>query len=53
METKEFQPSYRQLYDIQQTPTLYLLDKNKNIIAKKLNLGQMNELLQLKIKNGN
>ncbi len=53
VETKELQPSYRQLFDISQTPTLYLLDKDKNIIAKKLTLTQMNDLLQLKIKNNN
>ncbi len=45
------QPDYRQLYDITQTPTLYLLDKDKHIIAKKLTLQQMDDLLQTKIKN--
>lgn len=44
-------PGYRQLYDITQTPTLYLLDKEKRIIAKKLTLPQMDELLDVKIKN--
>jgi hypothetical protein len=42
---------YKQLYDITQTPTLYLLDKEKRIIAKKLTLQQMDEMLQTKIKN--
>jgi protein-disulfide isomerase-like protein with CxxC motif len=27
-------PGYRQLYDVYQTPVLYLLDKDKRIIAK-------------------
>lgn len=45
------QPGYKQLYDITQTPILYLLDKEKRIIAKKLTLLQMDELLQTKIKN--
>ena len=45
------QPSYKQLYDVVQTPTLYLLDKDKRIIAKKLTLEQMDEVLQVKIKN--
>lgn len=45
-------PSFKQLYDITQTPTLYLLDKEKRIIAKKLTLEQMNDLLQVKIKAG-
>ncbi|MBI2729881.1 MAG: DUF5106 domain-containing protein [Sphingobacteriales bacterium] len=44
-------PSPRQLYDVYQTPTLYLLDKNKKIIAKKLDLYQVNELIQYKLKN--
>ena len=44
-------PSYKQLYDVIQTPTLFLLDKEKRIIAKKLTLEQMDELLQAKISN--
>jgi peroxiredoxin len=44
-------PSFKQLYDVVQTPTLYLLDKDKRIIAKKLTLEQMNDVLQMKIKN--
>jgi len=45
-------PGYSQLYDIQSFPTLYLLDKDKRIVAKKLTFLQMNEILQLKIKSG-
>lgn len=44
-------PSYKQLYDVTQTPTLYLLDKDKRIIAKKLTWQQMDEVLQMKINN--
>lgn len=44
-------PGYSQLYDIQTFPTLYLLDKDKNIIAKKLSWQQMDEILDRKIKN--
>lgn len=44
-------PSYKQLYDVTQTPTLYLLDKDKHIIAKKLTWQQMDEVLQMKINN--
>ncbi|MDB5200422.1 MAG: alkyl hydroperoxide reductase/Thiol specific antioxidant/Mal allergen [Chitinophagaceae bacterium] len=44
-------PGYKQLYDITQTPTLYLLDKEKRIIAKKLTLQQMDDVLQTKLKN--
>ncbi len=43
-------PGYKQLYDVYQTPVLYLLDKDKNIIAKKLNHDQLDELLQVKLK---
>jgi len=45
------QPSYKQLYDVIQTPTLYLLDKDKKIIAKKLTMEQMDDVLDVKIKN--
>ena len=41
-------PSYRQLYDVYQTPVLYLLDKDKRIIAKKLNHLQIDEVMKLK-----
>jgi hypothetical protein len=43
-------PSYRQLYDVYQTPVLYLLDKDKRIIAKKLNHLQIDEVIKLKRK---
>jgi hypothetical protein len=43
-------PSYRQLYDVTMTPTLYLLDKEKRIIGKKLTPTQTDELLQVKWK---
>ena len=44
-------PSFRQLYDVVVTPTIYLLDKDKRIIAKKLTLEQINDLLIVKIKS--
>lgn len=44
-------PSPRQLYDVYQTPTLYLLDKDKKIIAKKLDLYQINELIDYRLRN--
>ena len=37
--------NYRQLYDVFQTPTMYLLDKDKHIIAKGLGLLQFDELM--------
>lgn len=44
-------PGYSQLYDVQTLPTVYLLDKEKRIIAKKLTWQQTDDILQLKIKN--
>ncbi len=43
-------PGYSQLYDVQTFPTLYLLDKDKRIIAKKLTYQQIDEVLQMKLK---
>jgi thiol-disulfide isomerase/thioredoxin len=41
-------PGYKQSYDVIQTPTLVLLDKEKRIIGKKLTWQQLNEFLQSK-----
>lgn len=43
-------PNYRQLYDIFKTPTLYLLDKDKRILAKQLSLEQFDDLITTKSK---
>jgi thiol-disulfide isomerase/thioredoxin len=43
-------PGYKQLYDVYQTPILYLLDKDKRIIAKKLTYLQMDEVISLKAR---
>jgi peroxiredoxin len=43
-------PSYRQLYDVYQTPTIFLLDREKRILAKKITYQQTDELLQLKFR---
>ncbi|HLI94235.1 MAG TPA: thioredoxin-like domain-containing protein [Puia sp.] len=48
---KAGQPGFRQLYDVYQTPTLYLLDKDKRIIAKKLSLEQLDEVINLKLQH--
>jgi thiol-disulfide isomerase/thioredoxin len=58
-ETKEMEkivsdsqkPSFRQLYDVIQTPTIFLLDKEKRIIGKKLGVDQLNELIKAKLSN--
>ena len=43
-------PGYSQLYDVMIFPTLYLLDKDKRIVAKKLTYQQIDEVLELKMK---
>lgn len=44
-------PGYSQLYDVQTFPTVYLLDRNKRIIAKKLTWQQTDEIMDIKSKN--
>ncbi len=44
-------PGFRQSYDVFQTPTIYLLDEQKRIIAKKINPEQVDEFLQFKQNN--
>ncbi|MBS1730490.1 MAG: DUF5106 domain-containing protein [Bacteroidetes bacterium] len=44
-------PNFRQLFDITQTPTTYLLDENKKIIAKKLSFEQYDQIIESKLKN--
>jgi hypothetical protein len=46
-------PDYRQLYDVYQTPVLYLLDNEKRIVAKKLSYQQVDEVINLKLKKVN
>jgi thiol-disulfide isomerase/thioredoxin len=43
-------PSYAQLYDVISFPTLYLLDKDKRIIAKKVSTEQVDEILAQRLK---
>lgn len=45
-------PSYSQLYDVQSFPTLYLLDKDKRIVAKKVTAKQLDEILTERVKAG-
>ncbi|GAC1379001.1 MAG: hypothetical protein NVSMB45_00610 [Ginsengibacter sp.] len=49
-EESRHEANFRQLYDVTQTPTIYLLDKDKRIVAKKLTIEQIDDLLQVKIK---
>lgn len=50
---KAGKPGYKQLYDVYQTPILYLLDKDKRIVAKKLSFEQLDEIITLKLKQQN
>lgn len=45
---KAGQAGYRQLYDVYQTPMIYLLDKDKNIVAKKLTYLQVDDFMNFK-----
>jgi thiol-disulfide isomerase/thioredoxin len=47
---KAGKPNFRQLYDIFKTPTVYLLDKDKHILAKQLSLEQFDDLIEAKRK---
>ncbi|MFN4285452.1 MAG: redoxin domain-containing protein [Lacibacter sp.] len=44
-EIRNRKPGFRQNYDVYQTPTIYLLDKDKRIVAKKIGPEQLDELL--------
>jgi len=48
---KEGKAGYRQLYDVYQTPMVYLLDKDKNIMAKKLTYLQVDDFMDVKTKS--
>jgi len=50
-EIQEGRPAtIRQLYDVFKTPTFYLLDKDKKIVAKNLTIEQFNDFLESTIK---
>ena len=46
LERTQSLPGFRQSYDVYQTPTIYLLDKDKRIIAKKITPEQVNDFLK-------
>ncbi|MBU3713509.1 MAG: redoxin domain-containing protein [Ferruginibacter sp.] len=46
--TDSGRPGFRQLYDVISTPTLFLLDKDKRIVGKKLSWQQLDDFLQTK-----
>ena len=44
---------YKILYDIYSTPVVYLLDENKKIIAKRIGVDQLNEIIEMRLKQKN
>jgi hypothetical protein len=42
--------AYKDLYNVYSTPTIYILDKDKKIIAKKLGPEQIEDFLKNEIK---
>lgn len=49
-EQKNNLPGFRQLYDARLTPTIYLLDENKRIVAKQLSIEQFDDVIAAKLK---
>lgn len=45
-EQKNNIPNFRQNYDVYQTPTIYLLDKDKRIVAKKISPEQIHDFME-------
>jgi len=46
-------PNFRQNYDVYQTPTIYLLDKEKRIVAKKITAEQVQEFMEFQENQNN
>jgi thiol-disulfide isomerase/thioredoxin len=51
VEMKSNQAGFRQLFDARTTPTVYLLDDKKRIIAKQLSLEQFDDMIAAKLKS--
>jgi thiol-disulfide isomerase/thioredoxin len=49
---KAGQPNFRQAYDLNKTPILYLLDQDKKILAKGLSINQIDDLITRRNKSG-
>jgi thiol-disulfide isomerase/thioredoxin len=44
--------NFRNKYDIYSTPTIYLLDKNKDIVAKRIDYKSLEKMIEQKLGNG-
>jgi len=49
-EAAENKPNFRQLYDVYKTPTMYLLDESKRIIAKNLDVNGFDTIMNERLK---
>ena len=47
-----YQTNFRIYYDVFSTPTMYLLDKDKKIIAKRIDIDTLKDFLEHKLKKG-
>ncbi len=45
------QTDYRTQYDVFSTPTIYVLDKNKKIIARRMPVEQLDDFFNFYLKN--
>ncbi len=52
-DTPESPDYFRTIYDIYSTPRIFILDKNKKIIAKQLTVEQIGDFIEFEIKKGN
>jgi thiol-disulfide isomerase/thioredoxin len=46
----DFRSNFRSLYDVYSTPQTYLLDKNKKILSKKMNVESLEKILEYYIE---
>lgn len=46
----DFRSNFRYLYDVYSTPTTYLLDENKIIVSKKMNIESLDKILEFELK---
>ena len=53
LENFNLKSDFRKYYDIYKTPELFLLDKNKKILAKRLGVEQLEDFIQNKIIENN
>lgn len=50
VEDSKHESNFRRLYDVYSTPVIYLLDENKKIVAKRLDVEHMKDFIEKGIK---